>query len=138
VRSEFDLQELVADSILGPAVRRRKRKAPFALGPLPLDWWVACDATGPHSLSVALAVLSKTGQRLSGSMKRQVAIGDEFGKRLKLSRDQRRRAVAGLEAAGLIEVERKPNHAPRVRLLPWRSEDGDACAQDPCGCRGTG
>jgi hypothetical protein len=58
-------------------------------------------------------------------MKRQVAIGDEFGKRLKLSRDQRRRAVAGLEAAGLIEVERKPNHAPRVRLVPWESEDGE-------------
>jgi hypothetical protein len=125
VSSDFELQELVADSVFASAAKPRKRKISFALGPVPLDWWVACDAAGPHSLSVALAVLSKTGQRLSGSMKRQVAIGDEFGRPLKLSKDQRRRAVAGLEAAGLIEVERRPNHAPRVRLVPWGSEDGE-------------
>jgi hypothetical protein len=37
-----------------------------------------------------------------------------------LSRNQRHRAVAGLENGGLLEVKRKPHHAPLARLLPWK------------------
>jgi hypothetical protein len=44
VSSDFELQELVADSVFASAAKPRKRKIPFALGPVPLDWWVACDA----------------------------------------------------------------------------------------------
>jgi hypothetical protein len=101
---------------------KAKRKRRFALGPIPWSWWTVCDAAAPHALSIALGILMETCRPIGRPLEEQIVVAEAFGRQLGLSPPQRRRAIAGLEAAGLIEVERKPNHAPRVRLVPWRGK----------------
>ena len=100
-------------------LRARKQRR-FTLGPIPLEWWLACKRADPNALYLALGVLMVTGSKVHCPGGRWATISETFGQQLELSRDQRRRALAGLEAAGLMDVERKPNHAPRARLRPWR------------------
>jgi hypothetical protein len=100
-------------------LRARKQRR-FTLGPIPLEWWLACKRADPNALYLALGVLMVTGSNVHCPGGRWATISETFGQQIELSRDQRRRALAGLEAAGLMDVERKPHHAPRARLRPWR------------------
>jgi hypothetical protein len=92
----------------------------FVLGPLPLGWLIACRKAGPDCHLVAAGILSSTGSQIETKIQKLVAVTDLFGQALGLSRFRRYRAINGLEAVGLAEVKRTPNHAPRVRLVPWR------------------
>ena len=97
-----------------------RREIRFVLGPLPLGWLIACRKAGPDCHLVAAGILSSTGRQIETRTQKLVAVTDLFGQALGLSRFRRYQAIHGLEAAGLAEVERKPNRAPLVRLVPWR------------------
>jgi hypothetical protein len=97
-----------------------QREIRFVLGPLPLGWLIACRKAGPDCHLVAAGILSSTGSQIETKIQKWVAVTELFGQALGLSRFRRYRAINGLEAVGLAEVKRKPNHAPRVRLVPWK------------------
>ena len=99
---------------------RAKKQSRFALGPIPLGWWKACHQADSNGLSLALGLLMESCSRIDRPAERWVTVSETFGQQLGLSRNQRHRAVAGLEEADLIQVERKRNHAPLARLLPWQ------------------
>ena len=81
---------------------RTRKQRQFALGPIPLEWWLACKRADPNALYLALGVRMVTGTNIHRPSGRWTAISETFGQQLELSRDQRRRALAGLEAAGLM------------------------------------
>ena len=98
----------------------QRREIRFVLGPLPLGWLIACRKAGPDCHLVAAGILSSTGRQIETGTQKWVIVSEVFGQALGLSRFRRYRAINGLEAVGLAEVKRTPNHAPRVRLVPWR------------------
>ncbi len=126
-----DLSSLPDDRI--PSVRvdapeflelRRKRalgkqRGRFVLGPIVLEWIGACEQAGPGALALAMAVRAHAKMRgvaavpVSDALARQVGLGNA---------DRRRRALAALEAAGLVRVERKPGCAPLAAALRWPSK----------------
>jgi hypothetical protein len=113
---------ILTAAVSSPTVEklRARKQQRFALGPIPLEWWLACKRADPNAIYLALGVLMVTGRNIHHPSGRWTAISETFGQQLDLSRDQRRRALVGLEAAGLMEVGRKSNHAPLARLRPWR------------------
>lgn len=111
----------MARKVETPTVKKllARKKQLFAYRVI-LEWAQACDAAGPHCLVIALMLQGITGCRIDGEQ-RWATISETFGQRLGLSRHQRTRTINCLEAAGLAEVVREPNHAPRVRLVAWKS-----------------
>lgn len=94
--------------------RYRYRKADFLDGPLPLEWLARAARLRGSALVVGLTLW-----RLRREVKRRVVVlshsaYEHFG----LNRQTARRGLRGLESAGLVQVERRPGHAPRVRVLP--------------------
>jgi hypothetical protein len=100
----------------------KKSKEPFVLGPIPMGWVEACAASTPCALVIALKVLSLTGARVARPSNEFVAITEVFGKCLGISRFQRYRAIAAMEVAKLVVVERAPKRAPRIRLIAWKGD----------------
>jgi hypothetical protein len=92
----------------------RKRHGFFYLGPISEDWAVACQAAHPVGYLIACATRARSTMRAG-----PVPVGQALGDRLKISRTTRKQALAALEAAGLVQVERKPGCAPLVTMLPW-------------------
>ena len=92
----------------------RERRGIFALGPIQLDWVCACQQTHPGALALALGI--RAYQKMRGST---VPVSETLGRRVGLGADQRRRALAALEAAGLARAERHPGRAPLATLTPW-------------------
>jgi hypothetical protein len=95
----------------------RKRRGFFYLGPIPEEWAVACQAAHPVGYLLACAIRARSTMR-RGAVPVSQALGDRLG----IARSVRKQALAALEAAGLILVERKPGHAPLVTVLPWPSK----------------
>lgn len=99
---------------------RRKRAAKkqwddfFAPGPIWFGLIKACREAHPEALGLLLAIMGYA--RMRGQ---PVSVSDEHGRRIGISRKTRYRALAALEAAGLVRVERKPGCAPLVTLVPW-------------------
>ena len=92
----------------------RERRGTFALGPIDLAWASACDQAYPGALLLALGISAYAKMRGSPT-----PVGNTLGAKLQLDPRKRRRALAGLEAAGLVLVERRPNRVPRATLVPW-------------------
>ena len=82
---------------------------------------VACDQAYPGALLLALGICAYAKMRGSPT-----PVGKTLGAQLQLDPRKRRRALAGLEAAGLVLVERRPNRVPRATLAPWPPQDGTA------------
>jgi hypothetical protein len=101
------------------ALRRKRaervRRGHFVLGPVPLGWIGACQEAGPGALALALGI------RAYGKIRGEaVPVSDALARQVGVKgADQRRRALAALEQAGLVRVERKPGCAPRATVLPW-------------------
>lgn len=98
----------------------QQRKRSTIKGPLPLDWIsVACSLPG-RSLHVGIAIWSAANLRRS----RVVALTNVEANLFGLNRNAKYRALAWLERAGLIAVERKLGQAPRITILE-QGGDGD-------------
>jgi hypothetical protein len=106
----------------------RERRGTFALGPIDLDWACACDRAYPGALLLALGIRAYAKMRGSST-----PVGNTLGAQLQLDPRKRRRALAGLEAAGLVLVERRPNRVPRATLATWppKTEPHSSAGHDP-------
>src|SRR3954454_5911626 len=121
----------------GPEGRARaaKREAQFIKGPLPLDWGAKAARAGHrHALPVLLALRYKTDTLRQPWVKPPAAVLRLLG----VDKDARSRAIAALERAGLVQVQRRRGRPPLVRLVPWapRPSGGEAGAEgaaDPAG-----
>src|SRR3954453_14939494 len=102
----------------GPEGRARaaKREAQFIKGPLPLGWVAKAARAGhPLALPVLLALKYKTDTLRQPWVKPPAAVLHLLG----VDKDARSRAIAALERAGLIQVQRRRGGPPLVRLVPW-------------------
>jgi hypothetical protein len=95
----------------------RKRGGKFVLGPIWLDWIGVCQQANPGALALALGIRAYAKMRGGAA-----PVGDALGRQVGLDPRQRRRALAALEAAGLVRVERRPGHAPLATVRPWAAK----------------
>jgi hypothetical protein len=103
----------------GPAKGER-----FLKGPVPLAWLEAAAQLPGKSLHAGVALWYAAGLARSASVPLSNISGVRFG----LDRNAKYRALAWLEEAGLISVERKLGRAPIVTIRPVASE-GSANAE---------
>ncbi len=85
----------------------------FIKGPLPLPWFETAAALPGKALHVALAVWFQVGLECRPTVKLGQALMGRFG----ISRDAKYDALHRLTAAGLVEVEQQPGHAPLVTVI---------------------
>ena len=95
----------------------RKRRGKFVLGPIWLDWIGVCQQVNPGALALALGIRAYAKMRGGAA-----PVGAALGRQVGLDPRQRRRALAALEAAGLVRVERRPGNAPLVTVRPWAAK----------------
>jgi DNA-binding transcriptional ArsR family regulator len=112
---------------LGPVGRARaaRREAQFIKGPLPLGWVATAAKAGhPLALPVLLALKYKADTVRQPWVKPPAAVLRLLG----VDKDARSRALAALERAGLVEVQRRRGRPPLVRLVPWAPRPSEAGA----------
>src|SRR4051794_25871549 len=99
----------------GPEGRARaaRREAQFIKGPLPLGWIATAAKAGPTLALLALKY--KTDTLRQPWVKPPAAVLRLLG----VDKDARSRAIAALERAGLVQVQRRRGRPPLVRLVPW-------------------
>lgn len=85
----------------------------FLKGPVPLPWLESAARLPGKSLHAGVALWYAAGLARSSSVPLSNVAGDRFG----LDRNAKYRALAWLEGAGLIQVERKLGRAPLVTIL---------------------
>ncbi len=92
----------------------------FIKGPLPLMWFAkACALPGGRAtLSTGLALWFEAGRRRRMS---DITLTGPIAKRFQVTRSRKKEALAILEQAGLISVERRPRRNPVVTIL-WKDE----------------
>src|SRR3954462_6127873 len=96
--------------------RAARREAQFIKGPLPLGWVAQAARAGhPQALPVLLAFRYKTDTLRQPWVKRPPAVLRLLG----VDKDARSRAIAALERAGLVQVQRRRGRPPLLRLGPW-------------------
>ena len=93
----------------------------FLKGPIPLDWLEIAALLPGKSLHAGIALWYAAGLTRSGSIPLSNLSGHRFG----CDRNAKYRALAWLEGAGLVKVDRKLGRAPMVTLLEVR-HDKDA------------
>jgi len=98
-----------------PSKKRHRSDQPFLRGPIPLAWLARAHDAGGSALAAGLmlwflrGVSGKTGP---------VKVGAAVRHRLGLSRDQTRRGLAALEAAGLVaRVKKGRGHCAVVEIV---------------------
>ena len=97
-----------------PAVRCRSK---FVKGPLPMGWIGGAVRCGDsQALPVLLTLKAKSDATRETWVKPSTAILQAFG----IDRMARSRAIAALERAGLIEVQRRRGRPPLVSVVPWK------------------
>lgn len=96
--------------------RAERKQGKFVPGPIWFGWIKACEKAGSGALALALAVRGCAKMRSVPAVPLSDALAQEVGLG---SPDRRRRALAALETAGLVRVDRKPGCAPLVTVLPW-------------------
>ena len=89
-----------------------KRTDRFLRGPIPWNWLGSAAALGGKSLEVAVAVAHLRGMRQTPSFRLEPARLREMG----VSPSSASRALADLETAGLISVERSAGASPIVTV----------------------
>ena len=89
------------------------RKERFLKGPVPLPWLEAAARLPGKSLHTGVALWYSAGLTRSQSVPLSNVAGDRFG----LDRNAKYRALAWLEGAGLVRVERKLGRSPVVTIL---------------------
>ena len=117
--------------LFGPegTARISKQEARFIKGPLPLGWVVAAAKAGhPQALPVLRALKYKADTLRQPWVKPPAAVLRLLG----VDKDGRSRAIAALERAGLVQVQRRRGRPPLVRLVPWvpRPSRGEVEGED--------
>jgi hypothetical protein len=99
----------------GPTDRRRagRRRREYIRGPLPLAWMARAAGLPGRSLAVALAIWFRRGVERSATF----PLYPSALRRMHVSRWSGYRALAALEEAGLVSVERQPGRCPVVTIL---------------------
>lgn len=99
-----------------PTARRQRsgRQRPFVRGPLDLDELAAASAAHPRGLGMLLALRYRRDVTGKDWVTPPAKVLEGFG----LDRSARSRVLKALEAAGLVEVQRRPGRPPLVRLRP--------------------
>ncbi len=100
-------------SNLAPRNLDRETEGAIPRGPVPLDWLEAAAACGGKALVVAVLLWFRRG--VTGSI--EVNVGRSLRDRFAVSQQSFRRALASLERAGLVAVERHRGRSPRITLL---------------------
>ena len=85
----------------------------YLRGPVPLDWLCRAARLPGKSLHVGMAIWYSAGLNRSASVRLSNIAGHKFG----LDRNSKYRALAWLEGADLIKVERKLGRAPIVTIV---------------------
>jgi hypothetical protein len=113
----IDLDRIrVRSNTLGASSQRLARPRSgehFLKGPVPLPWLELAAKLPGKSLHVGIAVWYAAGLTRSRSVSLSNVAGDKFG----LDRNAKYRALAWLEGAGLVRVERKLGRAPVVTIV---------------------
>lgn len=86
----------------------------FLRGPIPLRWLEACSEMGGKTIMAAIALWWQAG--MNGTTK-GVKLTTAGLRRFKVDRKAKERALVQLEAAGLIEVERRIGANPLITIL---------------------
>ena len=101
-------------AMASPATRHRSK---FVKGPLPMGWIGAAIRCGDsRALPALLALKAKADATRETWVKPPAAILQALG----IERMARSRAIAALERAGLIRVQRRRGRPPLVSLVPWK------------------
>src|SRR5262249_5092576 len=104
--------------------RRGRKPSPirdkFIAGPIDVPWVCQASRLGVKALLVGLALWHLKGLRRSNSFTFSNLIVEEWG----IQPDAKSRALRKLEKAGLITVERKGKHSPRVTLIMGNTSNG--------------
>ena len=97
--------------------RRKGIALEFIKGPVPKAWISKCAKLGRKCVNVGIALWWSHG--MEGS---PVVLTRRKRADFAVSRSSLSRALAAMEKAGLVEVERHTGRAPRVRML-WDGID---------------
>ena len=96
-----------------PRLAAPRKGEHFLKGPVPLPWLESAACLPGKSLHAGVALWYAAGLTRSPSVPLSNIAGDKFG----LDRNAKYRALAWLEGAGLVRVERKLGRAPIVTIL---------------------
>lgn len=96
-----------------PRPPRPRRGERFLKGPVPLPWLQAAAALPGKSLHAGIAIWYSAGLARSSSVLLSNVAGEAFG----MDRNAKYRALAWLEKAGLIKVERRRGRSPTVTIV---------------------
>lgn len=102
-----------ARSVRGNQPPRHVRGEGFLKGPVPLAWLEAAARLPGKSLHAGIALWYAAGILRSANVPLSNVSGHRFG----CDRNAKYRALAWLEGAGLVRVERKLGRAPVVTIL---------------------
>ncbi len=102
---------------------RHRRGEMFLRGPIPLHWITIASHLGGKALHVGLAIWFFAGMKRSRIISLNLSQPEKFG----FDRFSGSRALAALEKAGLVLVERHPGRKPVVTILDGAklSPDGE-------------
>jgi len=111
--------EQITSRLSKQSVHRREkqqesRQDEFIKGPLPLPWMIAATALpGRYPLAVALVIWFRAGLEKTIS---KLRLTSKMLDRFSINRQAGYRALATLEDAGLVAVDRKPGRCPLVSI----------------------
>lgn len=108
----------------GRSKKPKRAAEPFLRGPIPLAWLARAHEAGGSALAVGLSLWFVRG--VSGKAG-PVKVGRALRGRLEISRDQTRRGLFALEAAGLVaSVKKGRGHCAVVEIVegPARARGG--------------
>ena len=102
------------------ATRRKasRMSAMFFAGPVNWSWLAKAGGLPGKAFQVAVAL------RHQGKLEKQnkISFGNTFLKQMNINRDAKRRALAELEGAGLISVQRETGKNPVVTIIEQRNK----------------
>ena len=117
-----DLDELIRrDGGLPELPITRKRgshetNALFLRGPVPWAWITAASALPGSALATGLAIWMEAALKKSN----EIMLPSKWVRQLGISRKAEARALAALERAALVGIDRRRGRRPRIRILEAR------------------
>ena len=112
---ESETQTTVLDLLGGLPKRRRAfpTRTPFLCGPVPLPWLAMASRLPGATLQVGVILWYQSGLTKSRTVHIPRRVREEFG----VSRHAANRALAILEAAGLVVTEKRRGCSTRVTIV---------------------
>ena len=104
--------------------KRSKRRGEFLKGPVPIAWVERACALGGKAAALAWALRFKAGMSSNRPIPATPRLLERFG----MSSRSAYRALASLESAGLITVQRRRGASPLVTVL----DVADDTEVEPC------